>query len=152
LAAIGLLHLAINWDWVVHIAASFLARLRKMSALNLVVDGLLFAATVMVTLSGLAISRTVGPAFGMSPSAAPLWHSLHYLSASVAVALFVVHGVLHWRWIAKTVAKLAPRFEGGPREAYATAHGVGAGRDRDDSVHHVGRRHRRDRAHAGRRS
>jgi len=150
LAAIGLFHLAINWDWVVHTATSVAARLLRMSTANLVVDGLLFAATVMVTLSGLVISRAIGPVFGLSPSGAPLWHWLHYFSASAAVALFAVHGALHWRWILKTVTRLLSEAKGGSHEADATKDRSRSGRDRGHGSRHVGRGDRRDRPYAER--
>jgi hypothetical protein len=150
LATIALFHLALNWDWVVHTAESFLARLLRMSAVNLVVDGLLFAATVMVTLSGLVISRAIGPVVGLSPSTAPLWHRLHSFSADAAVALFALHGVLHWRWVLKAVTKLVPDAKRGSHEADAKTDRGRSGRNRDHSSRHVGRGDRRDRSYAER--
>jgi hypothetical protein len=150
LATIGLFHLALNWDWVVHTAKSFVARLRRMSAANLVVDGLLFGATVMVVLSGLTISRVIGPDVGLSPSAAPLWHRLHSLSAGAAVALFALHGALHWKWILKAVGGLLSETKGGTHEADAKTDRGRSGRGRNHSPRHVGRGDRRDRPYAER--
>jgi hypothetical protein len=150
LATIGLFHVALNWDWVVHTAKRFVARLMKMSAANLVVDGLLFAATVMVVLSGLMISRVIGPAVGLTPSPAPLWYLMHALSAEAAVALFALHAALHWKWILKAVTGLRTDVRGGSHEADATTDRGRSRRGRAHGSRHVGRGDRRDRPYAER--
>ena len=148
LALLGLFHAALNWDWVVHTARSFWVRLLRMSAVNLVVDALLFAATVMVMLSGLLVSRVIGPGFGLTPSMAPLWHRLHAFSADAVVVLFLVHGVLHWRWIAKTVTGWLSSSKGGSHEGDATTHRRRSGRRRVHGSRDVRRRERGDRSYA----
>jgi len=150
LATVGLFHVALNWDWVVHTAAKLLARLLRVSAVNLVVDALLFAATVMVVLSGLTISRVIGPDVGLSPSAAPLWHLLHALSANAALTLFALHAALHWKWILKAVTSLLPEAKGGSHEADAKTDRGRSRRGRGHGSHHVGRGDRRDRPYAER--
>jgi len=150
LALIGLFHVALNWDWVTHTAKKLLARLLRVSAVNLMVDGLLFAATVMVVLSGLTISRVIGPVVGVSPSSAPLWHLLHALSANATLALFALHAVLHWKWILKAVTGLLSDTKGGSREPDAKTDRGRSGRGRNNRSRHVGRGDRRDRPYAER--
>ncbi|MEI7815080.1 MAG: DUF4405 domain-containing protein [Coriobacteriia bacterium] len=150
LALLGLFHLALNWDWVVHTAESFLARLLRMSAVNLVVDIALFATTVMVSLSGIVISRVVGPLVGLTPSTAPLWYRLHSLSAVAVVALFVVHGVLHWKWILNVSTRWLSDARAGSNEEDAKKNRFRPGRHRNHRARHVGRRDRRNRNHAQR--
>jgi hypothetical protein len=152
LAAIGVFHTALNWDWVVHTARRIRDRLLKVSTLNLVVDVLLFAATVLVVLSGLSISQVIGPLVGLAPSTAPLWYAVHVSSAGLAVALFALHGVLHWKWIAQTVAKLARDTKGPEHEAYAAAARRRPARDRRYRPRHVVRGDARYRTLAERRS
>jgi hypothetical protein len=146
LAAVCLFHLALNWDWAVHTAKTLWARLMKMSALNFVVDVCLFSTTVMVTLSGLMVSQVVGPMLGLTPSVAPLWHTIHLLSAGAAVTTFAVHGVLHWRWIWNAVTRWLADRKGEPRETDAKEARGGGRRGRHHRSRHVGRRDDRHRA------
>ncbi len=103
LVAVALFHMALSWDWVVRTAVSFLATLRATSRVNLVVDAVLFVATVTVMLSGFMVSRTLSGMAGWVPATAVLWHQAHSVSADVTMYALVVHAILHWRWIANVV-------------------------------------------------
>ena len=108
-------------------------------------------STVLVIVSGLSISQVIGPLVGVAPSTAPLWYAVHVSSAGLAVALFALHGVLHWKWIAQTVAKLARDSKGPEHEAYAATARRRTARDRCHRPRHVVRSDVRHRALAERR-
>ena len=108
LVFLAIFHMALNWDWMVRVTVTFLARVRAMSRINLVVDLVLFVSTVTVMLSGFVVSRIIGPSVGLSPSTDLLWHSVHSTSADVTVLAFSLHGVLHWRWISSVLFGRAP--------------------------------------------
>ena len=63
-----LVHLIINWDWTVRTVTNFVDKARNASRVNLVVDTLLFLATVAVMLSGLVVSTTLPGLFGFTSS------------------------------------------------------------------------------------
>jgi len=99
----ALLHLVINWDWVLRIASRVLARARAASKLNLAVDTLLFLATVTVMMSGLLISEVISAAFGLTLSADAIWYAIHSWSADATIVMLLVHGALHASWIARVL-------------------------------------------------
>ena len=102
LAVPTLIHLIINWDWVVHMIDRFAEKIRATSRVNLVVDVALFVATVAVMASGLVVSTSIAGAVGLAKSASMSWHVLHAISANAVFALFVLHTALHGAWIART--------------------------------------------------
>ena len=67
---------------------------------NLVVDVLLLIALSVCMVSGLLVSGTVLPTFGLFAGGYYFWDPLHAASAKALLALLVVHLALHARWIA----------------------------------------------------
>jgi hypothetical protein len=57
-----LVHLIINWDWVVRTSSKLLCALRAEPRVNLVIDAALFVVAVTVMLSGGLISRAIANA------------------------------------------------------------------------------------------
>lgn len=121
IVAPALLHLIVNWDWVIRVVANVTRRLSAASAVNLVIDALLFVSAVTVMVSGFAISRVVGSVLGLATTATQLWSQVHSVSADASVALLFIHFVLHARWM-KTVIDGWLRLLDGetPRPAAAT--------------------------------
>jgi len=105
LAATLIVHLALHWDWVIKVAIQFLRKLFHTSRLNFVVDVLLFAAFVLVMLSGILISRSVLAALGIQVAASPTWRFLHSWSADASLVLTGLHFALHWKWIVGAVTR-----------------------------------------------
>ena len=104
-----LVHLIINWDWTVRTVTNFVDKARNASRVNLVVDTLLFLATVAVMLSGLVVSTTLPGLFGFTTSPSIIWHALHSVSADATILLMLTHLGLHWRWVVRTAGRvLAP--------------------------------------------
>jgi len=100
-------HLAVNWEWCLRIARTFVQRLFHASRANFVVDVALLVASVAVMLSGVMVSPV--PAFlGAQPGQLLVWATLHAWSADASIAFFLVHAVLHRRWIVATAKQLVP--------------------------------------------
>jgi hypothetical protein len=100
-----IVHLVVNWEWCLRIARTFFDRLFHASRANFVVDVGLLVSSVSVMLSGVMVSPVPGW-FGIQPAQLMLWARLHLLSADAIIALFVVHTVLHRRWIASAAKRL----------------------------------------------
>ena len=56
--------------------------------------------------SGFAVSTSIAGFLGMTASASLSWHLLHAISANSVFALFGLHTVLHYKWIAGTASEL----------------------------------------------
>lgn len=93
-----LVHLVINWDWVVRSALNVLGKLRATSRVNLLVDIALFVATVTVMLSGALVSQAIARTLGLSLATDAIWYPVHSASATLSVALLVLHFALHAPW------------------------------------------------------
>ena len=72
---------------------------------NLVLDALVLAAFMVVTVSGVLISGAVLPAFGLYAGGYYFWDPLHAIAAKALLALLLVHVVVHWRWVASFSGK-----------------------------------------------
>lgn len=72
---------------------------------NLVVDVLLLIVLSVCMVSGLLVSGTVLPTFGLFADGYYFWDPLHAASAKALLALLVVHLALHARWIANAARR-----------------------------------------------
>jgi hypothetical protein len=60
-----IVHLLLHWNWVVQITLKFFRKLFHSSRLNYVINLAILIDFVTIILSGLLISRSVLPAFGL---------------------------------------------------------------------------------------
>jgi hypothetical protein len=72
---------------------------------NLVLDVATLVTFMVVTVSGLGVSRHILPLFDLVSPGYFFWNPLHSISAKVLLALLVVHIVVHWRWLWGLVKK-----------------------------------------------
>ncbi len=100
-----LVHMVVNWEWVLKVSARFFDRLRTASRINLLIDASTFLSAVTVMVSGLAISQVVLAASGAATAPGATWYMLHSLSARTTMLLSLVHVALHWRWIVSTTRR-----------------------------------------------
>ena len=102
-----LVHGVVNWEWTLRVVRTFFERLMHMSRLNLVIDAALFVSAVCVMVSGVMVSPMLLSALGVHTAQSPVWHVVHAWSANATIAMLGVHGIVHWRWLYRTAAKLA---------------------------------------------
>lgn len=105
LIAVMIVHLLINWDWIIEITRRFLRKLNMQNRINYVLNWLLFFDGTLIIVSGVMISEVALPAVGIILPPGFAWRRLHDLSANVGLLLLGVHTALHWAWIVKTVDK-----------------------------------------------
>jgi hypothetical protein len=103
-----LLHLTLHWDWVIRTTRRLFSPRGHDKLIWLVNLALLFGMVLCVA-SGIAISQTVLPEFGIYPLETPFWLRLHVLTAEVTVGLVPIHVALRWRWIAGVGRRLLAR-------------------------------------------
>jgi hypothetical protein len=104
------LHLLFNWSWIVEITSRLFTKDAKNSWINYILNWALFASGIMIVLSGLMISKTVVPFFGLSVPENMSWRQYHELSTNIIMILMGLHVALHWNWIVNMFKRMsAPR-------------------------------------------
>lgn len=99
-------HLLLNWNWIVEISARLFTQMTTSARISYILNWALFATGIMITLSGLMISKTVVPFFGWSLPADMSWRQLHELSTNLIMILMGLHVALHWNWIMNMFKRL----------------------------------------------
>ena len=131
LAAVVVVHLLRHWQWIVAVVKRFFSRLAGQSRLNFVLNIAFFINLIVVTFTGLMISKSILPLIGLTAQHGGVWESLHRLSADVIVYIAGLHVALHWKWIlnalqryiANPIVIAARRLIAKPRPvAVVTAH------------------------------
>jgi len=106
-----LLHMVVNWEWVVRFAKNAFEKATSASLLNGIVDLALFVSAVAVVLSGLLISQVVAGTSGITLAGSAIWHSVHSLAADATIALLLLHFALHAGWMASAFQAMLRRFD-----------------------------------------
>jgi uncharacterized membrane protein YhdT len=109
LAATSIVHILLHWRWIVTLTVTFFRKMLHSSRLDYVVDALLFAAFTAVMLSGLLISESVLPFFGLHAVRQPVWRVLHTASANLTLLLVGLHFALHWNWTVNAFGRILIR-------------------------------------------
>lgn len=100
-----IVHLLINWDWIIEITRRFLGKLGGQTRINYILNWLLFIDGTLLMISGVMISEIAMPALGVNLQIGDGWSKLHDLSANAALILLGLHTALHWNWIVSTVMR-----------------------------------------------
>ena len=105
-----IVHLLFNWTWIVEITSRLLTKGAKNSWVNYFLNWALFLSGIMTILSGLMISRSVVPFFGLLLPQSGSWRQLHELSTNIIMIQMGLHVALHWNWIVNMFKHMsAPR-------------------------------------------
>jgi hypothetical protein len=111
LAGTFVVHLLLNWDWIVQVTKKLFTGGLNGSRLNYILNWLLFIDGILIMLSGIMISQAVVPALGFTLSENFTWRGLHEFSTNFAMLLLGLHLALHWNWIVSIVKRLFTRDE-----------------------------------------
>ncbi len=107
-----LIHIALHLDWIVSITRTFFVRLFHETRLNYVLNLALFIDMVVVIVSGILISRTLGLSLGLAADAQFPLQLLHTGASQLSLIIVGFHVALHWKWILTSVQKYLPRLPG----------------------------------------
>jgi hypothetical protein len=99
-------HLLLNWNWVVQITSRLFTKTAKGQRFKYILNWGLFASGIMILLSGLMISKTVVPFFGLSLPQNMSWKELHSLSTNIMMILMGLHVAVHWSWITSMIKRI----------------------------------------------
>src|SRR5690348_6814348 len=105
IAVMFLLHIVLHWKWLVGITGKFFLRVLQQSRLSYLLSLALFLDVVVMIVSGIIISRTLGFNFNVrGPNQFP-WQQVHELSSQLSLVLAGLHVALSWEWIAINAKK-----------------------------------------------
>lgn len=109
LAAVIVVHLLLNWNWIREITRRFFGSVTGRSRLNYFLNLLLLVDGTLLMFSGILISQAILPAFGISLPHVFFWRWLHSLTADLSVIILGLHLGLHWSWIVNCLKKTFSR-------------------------------------------
>jgi hypothetical protein len=96
-----LIHIALHWNWVVSITRRLFSKVFHESRLNYALNLALYIDMVVVVVSGILISRTIGLSVPRLEAVEPL----HRLASQFCLVLVGLHVALHWKWIISHAGK-----------------------------------------------
>lgn len=99
LVVIFIVHVATHMDWCVDALRTSFSAPSLSTTGNLLLDGATFLTFIVVTVSGLIVSRFVLPLAGLAAPGYFFWYPLHAISAKILLALLVVHVAVHVKWL-----------------------------------------------------
>jgi hypothetical protein len=102
-------HLLLHWQWIVQVTKRFFGKAQWSARVNYVLNALLFIDVTIIIFTGLMISESALPLFGIQFMPGGAWRMLHTLSANLFVPIIGLHVALHWQWIVNTVKRLGMR-------------------------------------------
>ena len=112
LAAVGLivLHLLLSWTWIAATLRRLTAPGSWRSRFNYLLNVLLFATFAIEIYSGIILSESALPAFGIRMSPGDMsWRYIHNRFSNYFTFLVVLHFALNWDWSFAAFRKLVLR-------------------------------------------
>ena len=101
-----IVHLLLNWSWIVGVTQRFFGNVTWSARINYVLNTALFIDITVIIFTGLMISQAVLPIFGVQTEHGGTWRMVHSLSADMFPILMGLHVALHWNWIFNTTLRL----------------------------------------------
>lgn len=100
IGAILIVHIIFHWNWLVGITLKLFQRFFQQSRLSYLLSLLLFVDMVVVVVTGIVISRTIGLNFNVQqgPGSFP-WESVHRVSSDLSLVIVGLHIAISWEWI-----------------------------------------------------
>lgn len=100
-------HLLLHWQWIVATLRRFFSSMPAGQRINLALNSALFVDLTVIIFTGLMISRSVVPFFGLSLQGGHAWAGLHGTAANLSLVLAGLHVALHWKWILNALRRYA---------------------------------------------
>ena len=116
-----LVHILLDWQWVVSVTKRMFGRLPGEVRANHIIDLVIFIMMVLALFTGFLVSEAALPALGINIVIDPFWVGMHDLTANLTILLIGVHLAMHWKWIKTNVSKYL--LKGRSRSASVPAQG-----------------------------
>jgi hypothetical protein len=92
-------HVAQHYDWIIDAFKKTWRNPSLATTGNLILDVLTVVVFMVVTVSGIMVSRHILPMFGLVAPGYFFWNPLHALFAKLLLAILIVHVVVHAKWL-----------------------------------------------------
>lgn len=92
-------HFAWHWRWVVQVTRRLFKKLLHESRLNYFLNAALLFDMIVLIVSGIVMSRSLGFRLTLGATTLLVWQTIHALTAQLSLVLAALHIALHWRWI-----------------------------------------------------
>ena len=96
---IFIIHIILHWNWLVASTKHLFNRMKTESRLNYILDILIYIGFTTIMFSGIMISESFLPTFGIKVAPSHYWKEIHFVSVDVTLFLTAFHFALHWKWI-----------------------------------------------------
>jgi hypothetical protein len=106
LAGTIVVHLLLNWEWIVNVTKRLFVKATNGARVNYVLNWLLFIDGILIMLSGIMISKSAMPTLGIALPMNFAWRRLHDMSANIALLIMGLHIAMHWNWIVTTFKRV----------------------------------------------
>ncbi len=100
-----ILHLLLDWNWIVGLTKKFFRKVAFKARLNYVLNWLFFIDGIVVMISGILVSEVILPLVGILPIGGHTWKTIHSVSADISLFILALHTALHWDWIVTVVKR-----------------------------------------------
>lgn len=100
-----LVHILLDWQWIVNITKRMFGRLPGEVRFNHIFDLVIFIMMTLALMTGFVISEAALPAIGIHVTIDPFWSMVHDLTANLTMVLIGVHLAMHWGWIVNAVKR-----------------------------------------------
>ena len=105
LAAALIVHLLLNWAWIVAITRRLFSKaIEHKQRINYILNALLFIDIVVIMVTGIVLSEVALPQLGIQITRSMAWRGIHGLASDAGVIILGLHLGLHWRWLVGTIS------------------------------------------------
>lgn len=119
MAAVLLVHILLHWNWIAAVTRHFFSSLRGRSRLSYLLSAAIFVGFTAILFSGLMISQSVLPLFGMETAEGGFWRWLHSIAADITFGLVALHIALRWQWLVNSTKRYLKPPEWGRQQQTA---------------------------------
>lgn len=104
-----LVHILLDWKWIVNVTKRMFKRLPGEVRFNHIFDLIIFIMMTLALMTGFVVSEAALPAIGIHVTIDPFWSMMHDLTANLTMVLIGVHLAMHWGWIVNAVKRYLGR-------------------------------------------
>jgi hypothetical protein len=106
-----LFHLVLHWNWVKRMLARFFKVKNLAQYTKFIVDVLILAGFMIIVISGILMSKSFLPAFGLNGIHSFTLKILHTTSTNVTILLTAAHLMLNVKWMIRVIGRIFKRPE-----------------------------------------
>lgn len=98
-------HIIFHWKWVVETTKRYF-KMNNRSRLKYILDILLLVGSILILISGLAISKTIDFSWLNLGNDMVMWRGIHIAASYITIILIGIHIGLNWKWVMNSYKRL----------------------------------------------